>query len=307
MIARLHFGFKVVSTGSARGLRGYVVDSLGVTMNDLPHDRPDPALSFGPVADSYDRGRPTYPRDAAAWLTGSRPAQVLELGAGTGKLTEQLTALGHRVLATDPDESMLDRLARHDCGAAVACGTAENIPVRSRSADVVVAGQAFHWFDLSRALPEVARVLRPGGEIALAWNLRDERIPWVRKLGRLIGTPAQSTDPTHALLASNLFGYVEAKTFRQWHTLDRDGLRDLVRSRSNISVMSELERERVLRKVDELYESYGRGADGMRLPYVTHCYKAVVRPTALPDVDDGGPVVVGSHGAETDALLIDFS
>jgi hypothetical protein len=71
--------------------------------------------------------------------------------------------------------------------------------------------------------------------------------------------------------------------------------------------MSELERERVLRKVDELYESYGRGADGMQLPYVTHCYKAVVRPMAAPDVDDGGPVVVGSDGADTDALLIDFS
>jgi len=278
--------------------------------HDLPLDRPDPARSFGSVADAYDRARPSYPRDAAAWLAGSRPGDVLELGAGTGKLTAQLTALGHRVVATDPDEEMLGYLARHEAGAAVVCGTAEHIPVRTRSVDVVVAGQAFHWFDLTRALPEVARVLRTGGEIALTWNLRDERIPWVRRLGKLIGTPWQQNDPTHALLASNLFGFVESKTFRQWHTLDREGLRDLVRSRSNIAVMSELERERVLRKVDELYESYGRGADGMQLPYVTHCYKAVVRPTALPDLDDGGPVRLaaqGSDGADTDALLIDFS
>ena len=270
-------------------------------------ERPHRALSFGAVADAYDRARPSYPREAAAWLAGRAPAQVLELGAGTGKLTEELVALGHRVVATDPSEPMLHRLAERVPGAASACGTAEQIPARSRSADVVVAGQAFHWFDLERALPEIARVLRPGGEIALAWNLRDERIPWVKRLGALIGTPDQQNDPTNALLGSHLFGYVESATFRFWQPLDRDRLRDLVASRSNVAVMSDLERERVLRKVDELYDSYGRGADGMLLPYVTRCYKAVVRPLALPAVDDGGPVVVESDGTDPDALLIDFN
>ena len=100
---------------------------------------------------------------------------------------------------------------------------------------------------------------------------------------------AENSDPTHALLASNLFGFVESATFRFWQPLDRPRLRDLVLSRSNIALLGEIERERVLRKVDELYDAYGRGADGMLLPYVTRCYKAVVRPPAVnePGRPDG--------------------
>ena len=123
-------------------------------------------------------------------------------------------------------------------------------------------------------------MLRPGGHLALVWNLRDERIPWVKRLGALIGTQEQQNDPTHALLSSHLFGYVETSTYRFWQQVDRPRLHDLVRSRSNVVAMTPTERERLLRKVDELYDAYGRGADGMLLPYVTHCYKAVVRPPA---------------------------
>lgn len=263
-----------------------------------------PALSFGVVADAYDRGRPGYPREAAAWLTGGRPASVLELGAGTGKLTDQLVGLGHRVLATDPLEEMLRHLAARLPGTLVARAAAERIPLPARSVDVVVGAQSFHWFDLGRALPEIARVLRPGGHLALVWNQRDERIPWVRRLGALIGTPEQEHDPTHALLASHLFGFVETATFRFWQPLDRDRLRDLVASRSNIATMPETQRDEVLREVDDLYAGYGRGADGMLLPYITHCYKAVVRPPALDS--DGPHPHASDDGGDADALLIDF-
>src|SRR4051812_49104988 len=126
-------------------------------------ERPVPGLSFGGVADAYDHGRPTYPREAAAWLVGSEFAHLLELGAGTGKLTEQLLALRHRVLATDPLEEMLRRLRARLPAVRAVVGSAERIPMRARSVDVVVAAQAFHWFDPERALPEIARVLRPGG------------------------------------------------------------------------------------------------------------------------------------------------
>ena len=265
-----------------------------------------PALSFGGVADAYDRARPTYPREAAAWLVGSEHAHVLELGAGTGKLTEQLHALGHRVLATDPLPTMLQHLVTRLPRTPAVVAAAENIPMRARSVDVVVGAQAFHWFDLSRALPEIARVLRPGGHLSLTWNLRDERIPWVKRLGALIGTAEQQHDPTHALQASHLFGFVETSTYRFWQPLDRERLHDLVRSRSNIALMSETERERVMRKVDALYEEYGRGHDGMLMPYVTHCYRAVVRPPSLEE--DAGPDAPGGgdDGGDADSLLIDF-
>jgi ubiquinone/menaquinone biosynthesis C-methylase UbiE len=260
------------------------------------------ALSFGEVADTYDRARPSYPEEAAAWLVGSTtPAAVLELGAGTGKLTAQLAKCGHRVTATDPSEPMLRRLVARVPEAAAALATAEQIPVASRSVDVVVCAQAFHWFDVERTLPEVARVLRPGGALAVTWNLRDERIPWVKRLGALIGTPEQMADPTAAVDASELFGQVEKSTFRFWQPQTRGSLSDLVSSRSNIALMSVSERERVLRKVDALYDSYGRGADGMLLPYVTHCYRATVTHQAETDSRGSG------MDDELDALLIDFS
>ena len=274
-------------------------------MSETP-DGPSPALSFGGVADAYDRARPSYPREAAAWLVGMEHAHVLELGAGTGKLTEQLRGLGHRVLATDPLEPMLRHLRDRVPGTPAVLGTAEAIPVRGRSVDVVVGAQAFHWFDHARALPEMARVLRPGGHLALTWNLRDERVPWVKRLGALIDTQEQANDPTHALLSSHLFGFVESATFRHWQPLDRDRLRDLVLSRSNIAVQSGPERERVLRKVDALYDEYGRGADGMLLPYVTHCYRAVVRAPAV--IAEQAPRTRNrDDGGDADSLLIDFS
>jgi len=281
-------------------------------MTDPLSSRPDPALSFGAVADAYDRARPGYPREAAAWLTpapaegrADRPADVLELGAGTGKLTEQLLALGHRVVATDPLHEMLRRLTGRLPDARVVRSTAERIPLRSRSVDTVVSAQAFHWFDLERALPEIARVLRPGGYLSLVWNFRDERIPWVKRLGTLIdGKHEEAAEPTHALLGSHLFGFVDTTTFRFWQPLDRDRLRDLVSSRSNVALMSDTERDRLLRKVDEMYDEYGRGPDGMLLPYVTHCYRAVVRPPAVQDDPDSPSD--GSDGGDADALLIDF-
>ncbi|HET7388404.1 MAG TPA: class I SAM-dependent methyltransferase [Nocardioidaceae bacterium] len=261
------------------------------------------ALSFAGVADAYDRARPGYPAEAAEWLTGGsgepsrRRARVVELGAGTGKLTEALLALGHDVLATDPLEAMLQHLHARCPEVPAVRASAEAIPAPSRSADVVVAGQAFHWFDHARALPEIARVLRPGGHLALAWNLRDERIPWVRRLGEMIG-PDNSTerevDPSRVLVGSGLFGYVETAAFRFWQPLDRAKLRDLIASRSNIATMAETERAQVLEKADALYAEYGRGADGMLLPYVTRCFRAAVRPQPPehPGPEDPEPLLI---------------
>jgi SAM-dependent methyltransferase len=238
------------------------------------------AQSFGAVADAYDRARPSYPDEAVAWLVGSIPSTVVELGAGTGKLTDRLVALGHDVLATDPSDEMLQHLRLRRPDVRVATAPAEAVPVATRSVDTVVAAQAFHWFDADRALREAARMLKPEGRIGLVWNLRDERIPWVRRLNAIIGHQ-DLLDPTETLVSSKLFGYVEEATFRFWQPLRRGELRDLVRSRSNVAVMDPLAQERLLRKVDELFDDYDRGPDGLLMPYVTQCFRAVVRPRGL--------------------------
>jgi ubiquinone/menaquinone biosynthesis C-methylase UbiE len=282
---------------------------------DQPLGKPEPARSFGGVADAYDRGRPTYPREAALWLTSKEPLTVLELGAGTGKLTEQLVALGHDVHATEPDPKMLAILEKNLPGVRVSQATAEEIPAGDSSYDVVVSAQAFHWFDYDKALPEIARVLRPRGRLSLVWNQRDERIPWVKRLGKIIGTQDQLNDPMELLEKSRLFGETEQEAFRFWQVVDQHSIRDLVRSRSNVAVLSPAEQEAKMAEVLEFYDDYGRGMDGMQLPYTATCFRSQVLDRVTPNLtdhltdtgtaaDDTGNVV--SDGSSTDMLLIDF-
>ena len=274
------------------------------------------ALSFAGVAEAYDRARPSYPPDAAEWLVGKQHATVVELGAGTGKLTELLVAAGHDVIATDPLPEMLGRLRNRVPGTKVAVAGAEHIPVASRSADVVVCAQSFHWFDHSVALPEIARVLRPGGVLALVWNSRDEGIPWVRKLGAIIGSADNRIDLADPVAGSEHFAEVDHQEFRFWQSLRRDDLFDLVRSRSYVALLDDAERDDLLGRVGALYDDYGRGPDGMQLPYVTRCYRAVVRhrAPAPPVIEPGEPTqpigrIPNQAGPPDDpgTLLIDFS
>jgi ubiquinone/menaquinone biosynthesis C-methylase UbiE len=290
-------------------------------MSDAAHNPPtdpppDRARSFGSVVDAYDRGRPSYPREAARWLVGDRPATVLELGAGTGKLTAELVALGHDVQATDPDEAMLAVLRRDLPEVRAGVGTAEEIPAPDRSVDVVVCAQAFHWFDHDRALPEIARVLRPGGRLSLVWNQRDERIPWVRRLGGLIGSQDQLREPAELIVRSALFGFVEDAAFRFWQTVDRESIQDLVLSRSNVAVLDEEARAAKLAEVLAFYDEYGRGMDGMQLPYEARCFRTKVldqggaEPEPPPAAEDAPGLPADppevSDGTDTDMLLIDF-
>ena len=144
------------------------------------------ATSFASVADAYERGRPEYPGDAVRWLVGDEPADVVDLGAGTGKLTRGLVAFGHRVTAVEPLAEMLEHLRRAVPEARALAGSGEEIPLVDASADVVVCAQAFHWFDHVVALGEIARVLRPGGRLALVWNTRDDGEAWVAELSDAI-------------------------------------------------------------------------------------------------------------------------
>ncbi len=284
-------------------------------MSDEPAESPTPAdiaRSFGAVAETYDRGRPGYPPAAAAWLMGGEAQVVLELGAGTGKLTRELVDQGHAVFATEPDEAMLAVLRQRVPEVSAKVATAEEIPANDRSVDVVVVAQAFHWFDHDVALPEVARVLKPGGHLALVWNFFDQRIPWVRRLVNVVGEQASSSHASADVLADHeLFEPAERTTFSFWQDVTRDTLVDIVASRSYVASLPEAEREARLDAVRALYDEYGRGHDGMQLPYVTECFRAKVRdlreePATNPgdDASHEGPVV--SDGTDTDMLLIDF-
>jgi MOSC domain-containing protein YiiM/SAM-dependent methyltransferase len=155
-----------------------------------PNVHPAAAHGFEAGADAYERARPTYPPEAVGALVENlalRPGRtLLELGAGTGKMTRLLAPTGVRILAQEPVDGMRERLRQADPHVELVAGTAEAIALPGGSVDAVVVAQAFHWFDPVRALSEIHRVLRPGGVLALAWNFRDESVPWVAELGRLI-------------------------------------------------------------------------------------------------------------------------
>ena len=295
------------------------MDDDASSLDRVTDDQPDMqrlAGAFGAVAQAYDRGRPSYPSDAVAWLLDGDAKVVLELGAGTGKLTREMVDQGHAVFATEKDPAMLALLQERVPEVSAKVAGAEEIPANDRSVDVVVAAQAFHWFDHERALPEIARVLRPGGHVALVWNSFDERIPWVRKLVEVLGRQHTTTSETSLplLAESDLFGDVEAEKFAFWQDVTHDTLVDLAASRSYIASLPEAEREAKLDDVRALYDDYGRGHDGMQLPYVVHCFRAKVidqRDTASEVGTESGSDASQerqfvSDGTDTDMLLIDF-
>jgi SAM-dependent methyltransferase len=236
-------------------------------------ERRGPPSSFAEVADAYERGRPGYPEEAVRWLAGDAPCDVVDLGAGTGKLTRGFVALGHRVTAVEPLAEMRAELEAALPGVTALAGTAESIPLPHASADVVSCGQAFHWFDHVSALPEIARVLRTGGRLALVWNSRDDRDPWMARLSAIIGNETvQETDVFPVLESSGLFGPVEISKFAFEQVLDRDGLLDLVLSRSYCAKLPPADREPVLDAVGALYDETA-GQSGVHLAYVTQCFR----------------------------------
>ncbi len=148
----------------------------------------DRARSFGAVAAAYDRYRPGYPAPAIDWALAPAPGPVvLDLGAGTGKLTEAVRAQpGRTVTAVEPDPAMLAQLRMRFPHVDARLGTAERIPLPDADVDAVVVGQAWHWFDHAAAADEIARVLRPGGVVAIVWNTEDTGVGWVAGLHEVL-------------------------------------------------------------------------------------------------------------------------
>lgn len=235
------------------------------------------ATSFSAVADAYERARPEYPDDAVRWLSGEPPRDVVDLAAGTGKLTRVLVRLGHRVTAVEPLPEMLAVLRTVVPGARPLEGSAEAIPLRDGSAEAVLVAQAFHWFDQPAALREIARVLRPGGLLGLVWNERDESVGWVARLSELIGGEHVSElDSSTVIATSDLYGPVETATWRWEQPLTRERLRELVESRSHCATRPDDEREAILAAVDGLYEETARG-EQVTMPYVVRAFRSARR------------------------------
>ena len=234
-------------------------------------DRTAHAQSFGPVAHIYERGRPPYPPAAVDWLLPPGTPRVLDLGAGTGKLTRQLLDRGLPVTAVDPSDGMLGELRRVLPGVPAHLGSAEHIPLPDGSADAVLVAQAWHWADPARAVPEIARVLSPGGRLGLLWNMRDDTEDWVRRLGEIIGNPEHGRDAT----VGEPFGPVQSREFRWTHRITGEALLDLVASRSNVILLPSDERAALLAQVRQLMVTHPAliGRAEYALPFVTYCYR----------------------------------
>jgi SAM-dependent methyltransferase len=228
---------------------------------------------FGGVAAAYERARPAYPDEALPWLVPSGP-RVIDVGAGTGKLTRQLAAAGYDVVAVEPSRQMLDELRRVLPDVEAHEASAESLPLPDGGADAVVCGQSFHWFDTARAVPELARVLRADGTLGLIWNILDPGAAWHERLAAIVpDLSIEAPDPADVIATGGLFGPVERRPFSHTHVVEPKGFAALASSWSAVATLPEPERGAVLDAVRGLGEKVAR--DGrVELPYVAHAFRA---------------------------------
>jgi SAM-dependent methyltransferase len=242
--------------------------------------------SFGAAAAAYAEHRPDYAVAAVRWAlepVRDRPAfRVADLGAGTGKLTATLVRLGADVTAVEPDQQMLAELREAMPAVRSVPGSAEEIPLPDASVDAVLAGQAMHWFDLDRAVPEIARVLTPGGVFAGLWNVDDDRVGWVAGLAEISKRKSSITlmrwrdgagrSRRERLLAagSGLFHAAEEGEFGHGQARTADSLLATIATHSHLLVMDEAERAGLLAQVRDFLRTQPETSGGeFTLPMVT--------------------------------------
>ena len=249
-------------------------------------DRLRHGSSFGAAAAAYDEHRPGYAEAAVRWalepVLDHQPVRVADIGAGTGKLTATLVRLGADVTAVEPDPQMLAELRRAMPGVRSVPGTAEELPLPDASVDAVLAAQAMHWFDLDRALPEIARVLRPGGVLAGLWNMDDDRVGWVAELAEISKRKSsvtltrwrddlgQSRQERLVEAASGLFQAAGEGEFGHGQARTADSLLATISTHSHLLVMEEAERAGLLAQVRDFLRTRPETSRGdFTLPMVT--------------------------------------
>jgi ubiquinone/menaquinone biosynthesis C-methylase UbiE len=252
-------------------------------------DRLRLASSFGRAAVAYAEHRPDYAQAAVEWALAPAPGRrVLDLGAGTGKLTAGLVAIDVDVVAVEPDPAMLAELRRELPSVHAAPGSAEAIPLPDASVDAVLTGNAMHWFDMDAAGPEIARVLAPGGTLAGLWNVVDDRVVWVGELARISGSaaigprdrPGSWRVETAAMHLSRTnaaphFGSAEQAEFPHGQRRTADSLVATLSTRAGMLVMSAPERDSTLAQIRAFLASRPETADGeFTLPMLTCVLRA---------------------------------
>jgi SAM-dependent methyltransferase len=243
----------------------------------VPEEHADKAVrarSFGAAADAYERARPTYPDDAVDWLLPEGAREVLDLGAGTGKLTRTLAARDLDVTAVEPIDEMRATLEAALPQVHALKGTAEQIPLPDRSMDVITVAQAWHWVDVKRATAEAARVLKPGGTLALIWNRRDERVPWVKRLSEVMGSGDAELIELESITIAPPFGPTETSTTTWSRPMTADLLVEMAASRSYVITATPRRRREILDGVRELVAAEPTLGDEFDFSYRTYCFKA---------------------------------
>jgi len=245
--------------------------------------------SFGAAATAYAEHRPDYTQAAVRWALEPAPGpRVLDLGAGTGKLTATLDALGAEVIAVEPDPAMLSQL-RHALPTVRAVpGSAEAIPLPDGSVDAVLAGNAMHWFDMDAAGPEMARVLGPNGVLAGLWNVVDNRVDWVAELEQVSGSAAigpRDTPASWRIETADMhlpkagvaarFGSPQQAEFPHGQRRTADSLVETLATKAGMLVMPEQEREATLGRIRAFLASRPETAHGeFTLPMLTGVLRA---------------------------------
>jgi SAM-dependent methyltransferase len=247
---------------------------------------PAAQVGFQRAAARYERGRPEAPLAAIEALTLSlgisSASTVAELGAGTGKLSRLLAPRAGRYVAVEPVPAMREQFRRALSGVPLIAAVSEMLPFRTSSIDAVVAAQAFHWFDIPRAMGEMHRALRPGGAVGLLWNVRDESVDWVHRATEVMDR-YETRGPrfrNYAWLASwnrtPGFAPLDKQTFPFVQRVDRDAALDRFTSVSFIASLDTVRFAEAEASLKDLLDTHPQtaGRATIEIPYRCELYSS---------------------------------